>query len=86
MLNREKEMNDSKRNLEQMFTQLDRSASNVSLNMSIDVEDTRDTKIASLESTVSNLKSEKTKLELRVLSLETIQGLKMSFINIMLVN
>lgn len=67
-------MNDSKRNLEQLFTQLDKSASSTSLNMSIDMEDTRDTKIAALESTISTLKSEKQRLELRVLSLETIQG------------
>jgi hypothetical protein len=60
--------------LEQLFTQLDRSCSGVSLNLSTDVEDVRDTKIASLESSLSALKSEKRELDLRLLSLETVQG------------
>lgn len=74
MQQREKEISNSKRNLEQLFTQLDRSCSGVSLNLSTDVEDIRDSKIASLESILSGLKSEKRDLELRLLSLETVQG------------
>lgn len=74
MLQREREMTNTKKNLEQLFTQLDKSASSTSLNISLDVEDARDTKIASLESMISNLKSEKQKLELHLLSLETVQG------------
>lgn len=69
---REREVSNSKRNLEQLITQLDRSG--VSLNMSTDVEDVRDSKIASLESLLSSLKGEKKELELKLLSLETIQG------------
>ncbi|XP_057380213.1 golgin subfamily B member 1-like [Daphnia carinata] len=76
MQQREKEISNSKRNLEQLFTQLDRSCSGVSLNLSTDVEDVRDTKIASLESSLSALKSEKRELDLRLLSLETIQEAK----------
>lgn len=74
MQQREKEISNSKRNLEQLFTQLDRSCSGVSLNLSTDVEDVRDSKIASLESSLSGLKSEKRDLELKLLSLETVQG------------
>lgn len=74
MQQREKEISNSKKNLEQLFTQLDRSCSGVSLNLSTDVEDVRDSKIASLESSLSALKSEKRELDLRLLSLETIQG------------
>lgn len=74
MQQREKEISNSKKNLEQLFTQLDRSASGMSLNMSTDVEDVRDSKIASLESSLAALKSEKRELELKLLSLETIQG------------
>ena len=74
MQQREKEISNSKKNLEQLFTQLDRSCSGVSLNLSTDVEDVRDSKIASLESSLSALKSEKRELDLRLLSLETVQG------------
>lgn len=74
MLQREKEISNSKRNMEQLITQLDRSASGASLNMTMEVEDVRDSKIASLESSVSALKSEKRDLEMKLLSLETIQG------------
>lgn len=74
MQQREKEISNSKKNLEQLFTQLDRSASGMSLNMSVDVEDVRDTKIASLESSLAALKSEKKEMELQLLSLESIQG------------
>jgi hypothetical protein len=49
----------------------------VSLNLSTDVEDVRDMKIASLESSLSALKSEKRELDLRLLSLETIQGISL---------
>lgn len=74
MQQREKEISNSKKNLKQLFTQLDQSASGMSLNMSTDVEDVRDSKIASLESSLAALKSEKRDLELKLLSLETVQG------------
>lgn len=74
MLQREKEISNSKKNLEQLFTQLDRSCSGASLNVSMDVEDVKDSKIASLESAVTSLKSEKRELEMKLLGLETVQG------------
>ena len=76
MLQREKEISNSKRNMEQLITQLDRSASGASLNMAVDqhVEDFRDSKILSLESALSVLKGEKKDLEMKLLSLETVQG------------
>ena len=81
VLQREKEKSDSKRSIEKLFTQLDRSFSGTALNiaaseaLSDDVKDVRDAKISQLEATVSSLKSEKKDLELRLLSLETVQGI-----------
>lgn len=76
MLQREKDKSNREKNLEQLFTQLDRSASGASLNISTapDVDDVKDSKIAALESSVSTLKSEKRKLEIKLVSLETVQG------------
>ena len=76
MLQREKDKSNREKNLEQLFTQLDRSASGAALNISTapDVDDVKDSKIAALESSVSTLKSEKRKLEMKLVSLETIQG------------
>ena len=60
---------------------MDRSFSGTALNiaaseaLSDDVKDVRDAKISQLEATVSSLKSEKKDLELRLLSLETVQGI-----------
>lgn len=71
-------MSDSKRSLEQLFTQLDRSFSGTSINTLAKNEpiheDAKDTKISQLEASVSSLKSEKRDLEMKLLSLETIQG------------
>ena len=71
-------MSDSKRSLEQLFTQLDRSFSGTSINTLAKNEpiheDAKDTKISQLEASVSLLKSEKRDLEMKLLSLETIQG------------
>ena len=81
VLQREKKKSDSKRSIEKLFTQLDRSFSGTALNiaaseaLSDDVKDVRDAKISQLEATVSSLKSEKKDLELRLLSLETVQGI-----------
>ena len=81
MLQREKELSNSKRNLEQLFTQLDRSCSAVTSNpLPVEIVDTRDAKIALLESTVSSLKTEKRDLGMRLLSLETISGNTFNFI------
>lgn len=78
LLQRDKEMSDSKRSLEQLFTQLDRSFSGTSINTLAKNEpiheDAKDTKISQLEASVSSLKSEKRDLEMKLLSLETIQG------------
>lgn len=78
LLQRDKEMSDSKRSLEQLFTQLDRSFSGTSINTLAKNEpiheDAKDTKISQLEASVSLLKSEKRDLEMKLLSLETIQG------------
>ena len=79
MLQRGKNISNSKNKLENLFTQLDRSCSassiiSTSLIPTTEIEDARDSKIASLESTVSALKTEKRDLELQILSLETVQG------------
>ena len=75
MLQRGKDISVSKKNIEQLMSQLDSAPTSTSiLNMSVDLDDTRDSKIASLESTVSTLKSEKREMEMRLISFETIQG------------
>lgn len=78
MQQREKEISNSKKNLEQLTalaSRLDRSCSGTSLNTSMDASDlSRDAKLVTLESTISTLKNEKRDLEMKLLSLETIQG------------
>ena len=79
MLQRGKNISNSKNKLENLFTQLDRSSQassiiSTSLVPSAAVEDTRDSKITSLEASVVALKAEKRDLELQILSLETVQG------------
>ena len=78
MQQRGKDLSVSKKNIEQLMNQLDSSTTPTSiLNMSlqsVDLEDTKDSKIASLETTISSLKSEKRDMEMRLISFETIQG------------
>lgn len=61
LLQRDKEMSDSKRSLEQLFTQLDRSFSGTSINTLAKNEpiheDAKDTKISQLEASVSSLRA-----------------------------
>lgn len=79
MLQRGKNISNSKNKLEDLFTQLDRSSQassiiSTSLAPPVVNEDTKDLKISSLESSVATLKAEKRDLELQILSLETVQG------------
>lgn len=78
MQQRGKDLSVSKRNIEQLMNQLDSSTTSTSiLNISmqsVDLEDTKDSKIASLETSISILKNEKRDMEMRLISFETIQG------------
>lgn len=79
MLQRGKNISNSKNKLEDLFTQLDRSSQassiiSTTLITPSAVEDARDSKISSLETSITTLKAEKRDLELQILSLETVQG------------
>lgn len=78
MQQRGKELSVSKKNIEQIMNQLDSSHTSASIlnasMQSVDLEDAKDSKIASLETTISSLKSEKRDMEMRLISFETIQG------------
>ena len=77
VLQREKEISDSKRGLEQLLTQLDKSFTGSAISSVVENEEVKDPKLSQLESSLATMKSEKRELEMRLLSLETVKGMKL---------